>query len=356
MTTHRIGKDIALILLTTLCLALPSARAASEGESMPPQGEVTPGPAASQTEGIAATPGPATKQGYAGSNQCFICHRPETNTWSESKHSHPATDVLKEYQNDPNCQKCHVTGFGKPEGFVADTEKDLQMVGCEACHGPGAAHIDAAQRFVMAMPGEEEKIAQEMKETIIRSPDDTACVECHQGQAHHPHPSYNGQITEVVPSAESCPCGPAMMGSPGVTSSTPCGMSRYSIKTCGGCHYEKYKDWSTGKHADLASMLPANHASDPTCQGCHPAAGQTAITLTFDGRSAAGAIGATCENCHGPGLGHIDFNKQFVACPPLGPQLEEAARDTIRQGKPSRTCVQCHSDKGHKPHPVLEEK
>ncbi|MAT68335.1 MAG: hypothetical protein CMJ58_02310 [Planctomycetaceae bacterium] len=349
MTKQRIRKLVGVVPLAVCCFLLQLAGAASEDDSTSLPGEITPEAAAAAEAGDAVQ---ATSHEYVGAKKCFICHRPETKTWSESEHARPAADVLGGYHDDPACQKCHVTGFGEPSGFTANTDKDLHLVGCESCHGPGSGHIAAAERFVLAMPGEEDQIAQEMRDAIIKSPDDATCMQCHQTQAHQPHPSYAGQTTEAILGRPVGQCIPATA----VASLPGRSVSRYSIKTCGGCHYDQYKQWSTGGHADLAAKLSASHASDPTCQGCHPAAGQTAITLAANGQSIEDVIGAACENCHGPGLGHINFNKQFVACPPLGRQLEQAARDSIRLGKPTSTCVKCHSAQGHKVHPAIEEK
>ena len=175
------------------------ALSASEVLSVPAASRVE----VSKTDGAAAArpkaelPDPATaadgKPTYVGTNQCFTCHRPQTDTWSETKHAHALSTIPKKYQNDPGCLKCHATGFGQASGYVAGTEKDLSMVGCEACHGPGSLHIDAAKRFVLANLGEEAAIEKEMKQTIVKTPADAVCIGCHIMQAHQQHPAFDGQ-------------------------------------------------------------------------------------------------------------------------------------------------------------------
>ncbi len=118
---RQIGPILASFAISLLCFC--SLLVAALGQS-PPQ-EALP------------TPSAAPAQPYAGTNQCFQCHRPQTNSWSATRHAHAYTDLPQPYQSNAACLKCHVTGFGQPSGFVAGGDKDLLMVGCETCHGPG---------------------------------------------------------------------------------------------------------------------------------------------------------------------------------------------------------------------------
>jgi len=303
----------------------------------------------------AAAASATTTQAYAGTNQCFSCHRAQTDKWSDTKHTHAFSDIPKIYQNDVACLKCHVTGFGKSGGYVAAGEKDLLMVGCEACHGPGAMHVDAAKRFVLANPGEEAQAEKEMRETIVKTPTDKVCITCHIEQAHQKHPTYTGQLaastrakfTDQGSSASFTGCPLPTLGKPSST--------RYTIKTCGGCQFDQYKQWGTAKHSDLAAILPAKYGADQACQTCHANIAEITIKkMVSDPHHHF--IGLACETCHGPALEHIQFNKQFISAPPLGPRLEQAARDTIRQAKPATTCIQCHVRQTHKQHPEYERK
>jgi hypothetical protein len=45
------------------------------------------------------------------------------------------------YQRDPDCLRCHVVGFGLPDGWRRkDPRPDLAQVGCDSCHGRGSIH------------------------------------------------------------------------------------------------------------------------------------------------------------------------------------------------------------------------
>ena len=51
---------------------------------------------------------------------------------------------------EADCLRCHTTGFGRAgglaEGAPAASHPDLARVGCESCHGPGAAHVAPGAR------------------------------------------------------------------------------------------------------------------------------------------------------------------------------------------------------------------
>jgi hypothetical protein len=113
------------------------------------------------------TPHPVNAQApgatYVGSEKCKDCHQKAYATWSGSKHS-KAYDALVNYtlhastiekegkklsigrQYDPDCVRCHTTGFNHVGGFV-DEVKTPQLVGngCENCHGPGSKHVADAK-------------------------------------------------------------------------------------------------------------------------------------------------------------------------------------------------------------------
>lgn len=103
---------------------------------------------------------------YAGTKKCSMCHRPYFTSWSETPHA-KALANLQAASAEANaafakkigvtlegkaaeseaCLKCHVTGLGLPGGWQAGAETADQFAGvtCEACHGPGSAHIKAAK-------------------------------------------------------------------------------------------------------------------------------------------------------------------------------------------------------------------
>ncbi len=80
---------------------------------------------------------------YIGATGCVECHRPFQDQWNKTRHSGAFASLEKVGKSkDPECVKCHVTGYGDEGGFYsAKATPGLANVQCEACHGPGREHI-----------------------------------------------------------------------------------------------------------------------------------------------------------------------------------------------------------------------
>lgn len=79
-------------------------------------------------------------EGYAGSESCAPCHQADYDTWKRSLHGR-AMEILVERKSsrDPDCVPCHLVDV-PPSPAGAPFDADKMGVGCEACHGPSAAH------------------------------------------------------------------------------------------------------------------------------------------------------------------------------------------------------------------------
>ncbi|XPV74744.1 MAG: multiheme c-type cytochrome [Desulfovibrio sp.] len=105
---------------------------------------------------------------YAGSKKCADCHEDQYeqfHTYSKKAHSWESISIMasdlkpSELQE---CYKCHTTGYGDG-GFVNyESTPQLSDVGCETCHGPGAAHVES-----------------EDPDDITRLPEIASCEKCH---------------------------------------------------------------------------------------------------------------------------------------------------------------------------------
>ncbi len=94
--------------------------------------------------------GETNSEQYVGSKACAECHDVEYGNFEKySKKAHSGEsvrimqgDLTKEELEE--CYECHMTGFGKPGGFVSfDETPDMAQAGCETCHGPGYEHVES---------------------------------------------------------------------------------------------------------------------------------------------------------------------------------------------------------------------
>ena len=104
---------------------------------------------------------------YVGSQACSTCHMEAFMWWRNSRHGVAYMTLQKrnkEYNLD--CVGCHVTGYEQPGGSTVthNLDRALVNVGCESCHGPGAAHT--------ANP----------EVAILRDTPDSTCLACHNEQ------------------------------------------------------------------------------------------------------------------------------------------------------------------------------
>jgi hypothetical protein len=105
---------------------------------------------------------------YVGSTACSACHQTAYAWWRNHAHGVAYLTLQqrnKEYNLD--CVGCHVTGYDQPGGSTVTHNLNgaLINVGCESCHGPGAAHGK-----------DPEKVG------IVRNTPVSTCVQCHNEQ------------------------------------------------------------------------------------------------------------------------------------------------------------------------------
>ena len=91
---------------------------------------------------------PAGARAFLTGDTCEPCHAEEHEIWSLSGHAH-AYQTLRNVKQDfnPECVKCHVTGFNAPGGFVnGRVTPQLTNVQCEACHGDATGHPENPEK------------------------------------------------------------------------------------------------------------------------------------------------------------------------------------------------------------------
>ncbi len=108
---------------------------------------------------------------YVGSDVCKDCHEEEYKkffTYSKMARSFDAIKLMKKYLTKDElsrCYGCHTTGYGRG-GFISEEKTpQLKNTGCEACHGPGSAHVESQD-------------PQDVKGNLTEED----CAHCHEGE------------------------------------------------------------------------------------------------------------------------------------------------------------------------------
>ncbi len=117
--------------------------------------------------------------------------------------------------------------------------------------------------------------------------------------------------------------------------------------TCGKCHSQAYSVWNGSKHAHATETLtkldPPRHF-DPECISCHATGWDTEhFTPYMSGfnsiADSSALIGNGCENCHGPGSGHVAAEQG------RDPKARNDFRTLMKLNlaiAEQHTCRQCH--------------
>jgi hypothetical protein len=131
---------------------------------------------------------------YIGAKKCKACHMKQYKAWKKTKMATSFENLKagvkveekkkagiedKDYTKDPDCLRCHTTGYGKPGGFKSIEETpELANVQCESCHGPGAD-------FRAIMKKNKKFKLEEVKAAGLMVPNETEnnCMECHGGDS-----------------------------------------------------------------------------------------------------------------------------------------------------------------------------
>jgi predicted CXXCH cytochrome family protein len=178
---------------------------------------------------------PLTKQ-----TTCGNCHIEKQRAWQNTGHASAWNDLQASGSAASYCYKCHTTnGYGNaaPDtaGFLAvDTsaQKFYQDVQCEACHGPGAAHVSAPET------------TQPLSTIIADTGATVGCATCHNG-------SHNPFVEEWRQSRH------------GILNAYPAGRAE-----CGGCHEGKTATLRFDSEARFVEQ-GQTQAQPLVCSACH---------------------------------------------------------------------------------------
>lgn len=128
---------------------------------------------------------------YFGNNAkvCKACHKEQVLAWEQWAMAGSWDKLCEEEQLNPNCIKCHVTGYGEPGGFVSFEETPtLVGITCEACHGPAGAHMKVPPKDLEGRRGS------------MSRPDEANCLQCHieEGNPNFKEFVYDDEVAELA--------------------------------------------------------------------------------------------------------------------------------------------------------------
>jgi DmsE family decaheme c-type cytochrome len=245
---------------------------------------------ASATPAAAPAAQSAPASGYAGEETCLTCHE----------------DMKKGYH-------------GSAHARTQDSRTPAAGKGCESCHGPGQAHVDAG--------GDKTKI-QQVKAMSPRAISET-CTTCHNRSAHvewdgSKHDSRNMGCT-TCHSVHAAKSEKAQLK--GATQE----------ETCVQCHRKEVNKMRKSSH------MPVREGK-MECSSCHNPHGSQNVKMLKEGNS----ITESCASCHaekrGPFLWeHAVGRENCVTChDPHG-----SNNDRMLVAKQPMLCQKCHIHARH---------
>lgn len=279
---------------------------------------------ASRSAAQAPQPSP---NGYVGSETCAGCHEASVGPFSHTTHA----KVLNEKNG----------------------RTSLETRGCEACHGPGEAHVEAG-----GGRGVGDMITFRRETSQAAGREDAQCLACHQ----------KGQRIHWTASAHDTPTNGCTSCHTVMTKvSDRALLSRPTqLETCQTCHLvQAGKQWRNG-HMPLregkmaCSSCHAPHGSptrpllqgvsvNDTCYGCHA---EKRGPFLWE----HAPVVESCMNCHDP-HGSLRDNMLKVAAPRLCQACHIETRHPTEARQPTnkfvigRACQNCHQQIHGSNHP-----
>lgn len=122
--------------------------------------------------------------GFVGADGCKDCHAAIFAAWSDTKHAKALGKLWTSDRQGGQCIRCHVTGT--PERIAAEgSSPSFPNVQCEACHGAGQAHVEAAKSG---------------KAATVRTPavTEATCTACHNDTSPHYKPFFFRALKGLV--------------------------------------------------------------------------------------------------------------------------------------------------------------
>jgi DmsE family decaheme c-type cytochrome len=205
--------------------------------------------------------------------------------------------------------------------FNLNPRNQIEMQGCEACHGPGSVHVQNP-----AEPSSIIRFSRRSPLTIAQQND--VCLNCHRGGQRIFWSSSTHETFDVA--CSDC-------HNPMANYSTRGLEARRSVnETCFQCHKTQRAEFSRRSHMPLLE-------GRVSCVDCHNPHGSTTEPLLK-----ADSVNETCYACHAEKRGpflfeHAPVRESCVNCHSPHGSNHESLLVTARP----LLCQQCHAQPGH---------
>jgi hypothetical protein len=99
---------------------------------------------------------------FAGETACRGCHQEQYQQWITTTHARAYYSLTRDRRHmDLECYGCHVTGYQQKGGPTApNAVGHLANVQCEACHGPGQAHVQKPSKDNIVLRPDEKEVCR----------------------------------------------------------------------------------------------------------------------------------------------------------------------------------------------------
>jgi DmsE family decaheme c-type cytochrome len=231
---------------------------------------------------------------YVGQKTCEGCHAQEAANWAHTIHA---------------------------AVFTLNPRDATEAQGCEACHGPGSAHVKDPSDLSTIISFSHKSVTPVARQNA-------QCLSCHQGGQRI---FWHGSIHENNNLACSdCHNPMSNFGAHGLT-------ARESInQTCFSCHKVQRAEFNKRSHMPLLE-------GKLTCVDCHNPHGSTTAPLLK-----ADSVNEVCYSCHAEKRGpflfeHAPVRENCLNCHnPHGSNFE-----ALLTAPRPMLCQQCHAQDGH---------
>lgn len=287
--TRSLSPKSATIAAIIMWLVVVVSLSARPQASPPPAQAAAPPPATASTPAQNAPASGKPAAGFVGDDTCLTCHE----------------DQSKGYQ-------------GSPHSRAMNPRTPAGKHGCESCHGPGQAHVDAGDGTAIKNP-------KTMKPAEVSE----LCTTCHNREGHSEWDGSKhdarGMSCATCHSVHEPKAEKAQLKTEKIT------------ETCIQCHQKEVNKVHKSSH------MPVREGK-MECTTCHNPHGSTNVKMLREGNS----INESCATCHAEKRGpflfeHAVGRENCVTChDPHG-----SNNDRLLVSKVPMLCQRCHNHSRH---------